>query len=80
LQKTATVVDELGNEHRASLYFAEVGYIDAARQPYSWYKRFVIDGARQHALPGEYVNALAALPDEEDADRERDRRKRAIVC
>ena len=24
---------------------------------------FVVDGARQHALPGEYVNIIAALPD-----------------
>lgn len=80
LEKTATVVDEAGNEHHASLYFADPRYIDDARRPYSWYKRFVIEGARQHALPGDYIDTILAMPDAEDPDRERDRRKRAIRC
>jgi hypothetical protein len=46
LDKTVTVTDGAGNEHRASMYFADPESIDAALQPYSWYKRFVIDGAR----------------------------------
>lgn len=80
LEKTVTVADTAGNEHHASMYFADPGYIDATRQPYSWYKRFVIDGARQHVLPGEYIKVIAALPAVEDPKRERDRRNRSIAC
>jgi hypothetical protein len=80
LEKSVTVTDAAGNEHLASMYFADRKYIDATLQPYSWYKRFVIDGARQHALPAEYINAIVALPAKEDPDWGRDRRNRSIAC
>jgi gamma-glutamylcyclotransferase len=80
LEKTATVIDEAGQEHQGSLYYADAGHIDAAWQPYSWYKHFVVDGARQHALPGTYVDAIAPMPDIADPNRERDTRNRAITC
>jgi gamma-glutamylcyclotransferase len=80
LEKPVTVTDTAGNNHHASMYFAEPAFIDATRQPYSWYKRFVIDGARQHALPVEYINALDALPAKEDPEQERDKRNRSIAC
>lgn len=80
LEKNVTVTDDARNEHPSSIYCADPGYLDATRRPYSWYKRFVIDGARQHALPGEYINAIAALPAAEDPDQERDRRNRSIDC
>jgi len=43
---------------RVSLYVADPNYIDAALHPYSWYKRFVIDGAGQHRLSREYVDTI----------------------
>jgi gamma-glutamylcyclotransferase len=79
-EKTVTVTDAAGNNHHASMYFADPAFIDATHQPYSWYKRFVIDGARQHALPVEYINALDALPAKEDSEQERDKRNRSIAC
>lgn len=62
LEKTTTVHCEAGNELQVSLYYADPSYIDATRRPYSWYKRFVIEGARQHALPMEYIDAINAVP------------------
>jgi hypothetical protein len=62
------------------LYVADADSIDDALRPYSWYKRFVVDGARQHGLPEEYVNITAAMPDVDDHDRDRDRRNRSIAC
>jgi hypothetical protein len=59
LEKTVTVTDTTRNEHRASIHFSDPRYIDATRQPYSWYKRFVIDGARQHALPFGHISISA---------------------
>jgi hypothetical protein len=80
VEKTATVIDDAGAEHRVVLYVADPRYIDAALQPYSWYKRFVVEGARQHTLPKEHVDALVAIPDREDPDQARDRRNRSIAC
>jgi AIG2-like family len=79
-EKVATVLDENGQEYRVVLYVADAASIDDALRPYTWYKRFVVDGARQHALPNEYIEGVAASPEVEDADRERDRRQRSIAC
>ena len=38
--------------------------------PYHWYKAFVVEGAREHALPADYIAALeavAAQPDDDEA-------------
>lgn len=53
---------------------------DAALRPYSWYKRFLAEGARFHGLPPDYVGTLEAIDALEDPDRARDRRRRAIAC
>jgi hypothetical protein len=79
-EKTAAVFDESERGHPVILYIADPAYIDTTLRPYSWYKRFVVDGAGQHALPNDYVALIAAMPDIEDPDRERDRRKRSIAC
>lgn len=31
--------------------------------PWSWYKRLIVDGAREHGLPPAYVAQLLALPE-----------------
>ena len=79
-QKTVTVLDESGQEHPAFLYVADTNSIDSTLRPYSWYKRFVVDGARQHSLPREYVNLIATMPDMDDPDRATDQRERSIAC
>jgi hypothetical protein len=62
------------------MYAAEGSHIDRTLRPYSWYRRFVVDGARQHALPVGYIARMEAVPAEEDPDRNRDTAKRRIVC
>src|SRR5882672_11448732 len=47
-EKVVTVFDENQQEHQVSLYFADANSIDNTLRPYSWYKRFVVDGARQN--------------------------------
>ncbi len=49
-------------------------------RPYSWYKRFLVEGAREHALPPEYVVSLENIEAAEDANRKRDAEKRALGC
>jgi len=73
VEKTATVVDEAGSEFCVSLYVADPEYIDGTLRPYSWYKRFIVDGARQHGLPAAYVDTIVAMPQAEE-------RARAIAC
>jgi len=79
-EKAASVLDESGQEHDVVLYVADTNSIDNTLRPYSWYKRFVIDGARQHKLPREYADLVAAMPDLEDLDPGRDQRNRSIAC
>ncbi|MGH0028150.1 MAG: gamma-glutamylcyclotransferase family protein [Myxococcota bacterium] len=33
-----------------------------ASPPYDWYKRLVVDGAREHGLPSDWIAALEAAP------------------
>jgi len=53
-------------------------------QPYIWYKEYVVRGAREHGLPGEYVAALEAVAAIEDPDAERRVREaerlRSFLC
>ena len=39
--------------------------------PYHWYKAFVVEGAREHALPADYIAALEAVASMPDDDEER---------
>jgi hypothetical protein len=53
---------------------------DASLRPYSWYKRFLVEGARSHRLPTDYITMLKAIEAREDPDPARGQRKRSIVC
>ena len=34
--------------------------------PFDWYKQLMLEGAREHGLPGSYVEQLLALPERRD--------------
>ncbi len=53
---------------RAFTYFAQSGYIDSDLHPFTWYKAFVVAGARFHRLPLRYVEALECAHAVEDPD------------
>ena len=74
------VNDEAGNQHQVSMYVAASDSFDDSLRPYSWYKRFVVEGARQHRVPVDYIARIEAMPDSEDPNRNRDTRNRRIVC
>ena len=69
-----------GPQHEAWVYLASRLSNDAGLHPYTWYKRFLVEGAREHALPPDYIAALESIEAVEDANRGRDRRKRALAC
>ncbi len=80
LEKEVEAVDEQNVPHNVWLYYAEESYIDETMSPYSWYKRFVVEGARQHRLPETYVSALERIESHEDSDESRDKQNKDIQC
>jgi cation transport regulator ChaC len=78
---TVKVVGEDGSIQQVRAYFAESTSIDPSLRPYSWYHRYVLEGARQHELPAEYIRAcienVISIPDPKP---ERDAKRRAIRC
>ena len=41
---------------------------DPELKPLDWYTRFVVEGAREHGLPEDYIARLALTPSVSDAD------------
>ena len=58
------VVTEAGERLLAQTYVSET--LTADPVPYAWYKRLVIEGAREHGLPADYVAMLEAWPERPD--------------
>lgn len=64
--REVTVYDLNGEAHQVIAYIAEESAIDPSLRPYDWYKNLVVEGARAHSLPEEYIEGLAKteeLPD-----------------
>lgn len=49
-------------------------------RPYTWYKRFLVEGAREHSLPAAYTEHLERVEAIEDTDTIRDKLKRSLTC
>ncbi len=67
-------------DSQAWVYVASTPSNDPALRPYTWYKRFLVEGAREHSLPADYIAELENIADVQDANAQRDRRKRALAC
>jgi gamma-glutamylcyclotransferase (GGCT)/AIG2-like uncharacterized protein YtfP len=67
-------------ESQAWVYIASPANTVDGLHPYTWYKRFLVEGAREHALPAAYTATLEKIEAIQDTDAARDRRKRALVC
>jgi len=53
--------------------------LDAALQPWDWYKAFVVEGARENKFPGTYLSMIEAVNCLEDPDTERRRQNLQIL-
>ena len=58
------VTTERRERVRASTYVAPPTAIYPVA--FAWYKRFIVEGAREHDLPAPYVEALSQLPEQPD--------------
>lgn len=63
----------------AHMYVADPTAIDDSLTPYTWYKDFVVGGARQHELPEKYIKGLETIEARVDPDRHREDRKRRLL-
>jgi len=79
-EQPVAVFDDAGNSFEAFMYVADGDSIDNFLRPYSWYKRFVVEGARQQGLPHDYIAQIEAMRAIEDPNIDRDRRMRQITC
>lgn len=62
------------------VYVASSPSQDPALRPYTWYKRFLVEGAKEHAISPEYVTTLEQIVATQDKNEKRDREKQAIAC
>jgi gamma-glutamylcyclotransferase (GGCT)/AIG2-like uncharacterized protein YtfP len=69
-----------GNIERVAIYQADSRWIDARLKPFTWYRDYVLVGARQHGLNAAYVAAIAAIEADEDPDVERAASARAVLA
>ena len=58
-------------EHNVFTYIADETHIDNQLVPFSWYKQYVVHGARHHGLPESYIQSLSSIQTIEDPDRSR---------
>jgi hypothetical protein len=66
-----------GKPRTVTLYAATK--TDSSLKPYTWYKAFVVAGAKEHKLPSDYIKQLEAVEAIQDPDRERDRRNTQLL-
>jgi len=69
-----------GDEFSVFVYIASPGYVIPGLQPYSWYKRLVLAGARYHRFRGSYVDAIKEVHATEDPDEKRRGESEALLA
>jgi hypothetical protein len=75
-EKTVTVMLENGNRIETSTYFAVE--TDATLNPWSWYKKHVLRGARENNLPHDYISIIEKIESSPDPDIDRHEQELAI--
>ena len=63
----------------AIAYVANMEHSDPGVRPWTWYRGFVVTGARQHRFPPEYLARLEACPAMDDPDPARHAREWAVL-
>lgn len=74
--KNVSIKLDDGSSVEAFTYYAT--HIDTGLKPFDWYKEHVLIGAKENALPVEYVQLIEAIEYMEDEDAERRSRELGI--
>ena len=64
---TLQVLNEQGNTITAEVYISTKVTTDPT--PYDWYKNLILQGARKHRLPKDYLEYIKKLPSKADLGR-----------
>jgi hypothetical protein len=76
-QKEVDLITPSGERISAVTYYADETAIAEGLSPYTWYKEFVLRGAREHGLPSEYISSsIDSISATIDIDPARNRRNR----
>ena len=75
-----TVRQTDGSDCQALTYVANSGEVDDSLKPYTWYKRLVVEGARQHQLPPSYVASIDAMAAKDDPNSARAAKHASVMC
>ena len=67
----------IGTARTVSVYVATK--MDSSLKPYTWYKAFVVAGAKEHKLPSKYIEHLEAAEATQDPDRKRHERNTQLL-
>jgi hypothetical protein len=79
-RRRAQVLLRNGRRARVWIYVSAPNQRDESLHPYTWYKRFLVEGAKEHRLPKGYIALLEGIIAIQDPNRKRDRRKRTLTC
>ncbi len=67
-EKCAGII--IGDETVEAWFYVAIE-TDPSLMPFHWYKAFVVEGAREHRLPQDYIAALEAIDSMDDEDEAR---------
>jgi gamma-glutamylcyclotransferase len=68
-----------GKARRAMFYLGRAQFVDDSLCPFTWYKAFVLLGAREARLPDDYLALIDGVSAVADPDRQRDRDHRRLL-
>lgn len=72
-------VQDHGRQLEVLSYLADDSHLVEGILPYDWYRDQVVAGAREHGLPGAYVDGQLHVPALPDPDPERIGREREVL-
>jgi hypothetical protein len=79
-RRRARVLLRNGRAAKAWIYVSAPDERNESLRPYTWYKRFLVEGAKEHRLPKGYVATLEGVVAIQDPNQERDAWKRNLTC
>ena len=79
-ERTIEVATPAAAKISCKTFFASPHRIAAGLKPYDWYKRYVVEGARSHSLPPEYIARLEGVESKADPDERRATKHAQVKC
>lgn len=78
--ETTLLFTDINNiTHKAQVYIADNEFINNELKPYDWYKKFILEGAKQNKLPETYIEKIESLEFNIDKNKIRRNQKLKIL-